>query len=124
MNPANFQNMAGQGMVPQGAQHQAAQQRGATMNQQIAQRIFQALQALQQQQQQNLQGWQVSFQLSQRVPVVLQLFVTDPIPMKPRYIQADRKQGHVPADDQGRDARRTGDKCCSAIRTQNILRLS
>ncbi|KAL8829632.1 MAG: hypothetical protein Q9191_001904 [Dirinaria sp. TL-2023a] len=65
--------MAGQSMVPQGAQPQPGQQRNNVVTQQIAQRIFHSLQALQQQQQQqqpNLQGWQASFQLPQRVPAV------------------------------------------------------
>ena len=76
MNPANFANMASQGMVPQG--HQGApqpggQQRGPIAPQAVQQQIFRMLSN--QQTQQNLQGWQAGMQIPQRVHVIFQLYV-------------------------------------------------
>lgn len=74
MNPAGFPNMGGQGMVPQG--HPAApqpQQRGGIGHQAVQQQIFRMLST--QQSQQNLQGWQASVPIQQRVYIIYQLYV-------------------------------------------------
>ena len=74
MNPANFQSMAGQGMLPQGqlgAPQPNVQQRAN--NQAIQQAIYRGLQT--QQAQQTLQGWQASVQLPARVHIIFQLYV-------------------------------------------------
>lgn len=84
-------------MALQGAQPQPAQQR---MNEQMARRIFQALQSLQPPQ--SLQGWQIGFQVPQRVPVVFQLFVMAPLT---EYTDTDRGKGFVTTTNQDRDER-------------------
>lgn len=74
MNPANFQNMAGQGVLPQG--HPGApqpQQRGGITHQAVQQQIYRMLTS--QQSQQNLQGWQASVQIQLRVYIIYQLYV-------------------------------------------------
>ena len=76
MNPANFQGMTAQGMVPQGHQgvsQQGGQQRGGIPPQAVQQNIFRMLST--QQSQQNLQGWQASVSIQQRVYVIYQLSV-------------------------------------------------
>jgi hypothetical protein len=74
MNPANFQNMGGQGMVPQGPPGAPQpQHRGGITHQAVQQQIFRMLSS--QQSQQNLQGWQASVQIQQRVYIIYQLYV-------------------------------------------------
>lgn len=75
MNPANFQNMAGQGMVPQGhmgAPQLGGQQRAGPPSQAVQQNILRILNA---QQQPNLQGWQASVSIRERAMVIFQLYV-------------------------------------------------
>ena len=76
MNPANFQGMTAQGGVSQGHQgvpQQGGQQRGGIAPQAVQQNIFRMLST--QQSQQNLQGWQASVPIQQRVHVIYQLSV-------------------------------------------------
>lgn len=74
MNPANYQNMAAPGMIPQGLQQQGAMQR-SNASQQVQHIIFRAMQQQQQQQQQPLQGWQATVQVMGRVIQVYQLYI-------------------------------------------------
>lgn len=77
MNPANYQNLAAPGMMPQGLAQQGAMQR-SNASQNASQQIQHVIiRSLQQEQQQNppLQGWQANVPIMPRAMQIFQLCV-------------------------------------------------